>query len=576
VEASAVDDSAPLMHADWQRWFQALQTAIERPISGVSPEQITMTGPHLLGRTTAGTGGAEEISVSSDTNVTLTLSALTLSAGWSGTLAVTRGGTGLGTLTTGDLWYGSAANTASRRAIGSTGDVLTVSGGLPVWAATSGLGTGDLTRTNDTNVTLTLGGAPTDALFKDVSLTLGWAGTLAVTRGGTGLSTVATGDLYYGSAADVVSRLAIGSSTNVLTVTGGLPVWAAPAAAATSVIVDDTTTNAVMFPVWVTANTGSLPLKVTSTKLSFNPSTGFFGVNTASPNAPITIERDALAATATDGCVIQNVTAATALVPVQTSPRLRFRSNVWNTTGGGTNNTQDWFIENRPTSATSPTGVLRFGTSFNGGTERVNVLQLQASSNNAGDIKTLTLNHDDNTTGTSSARIIVSTGGSSGGDPSFQLGISGGNNWSIGLDNSDNDNFKIGQNSAVGTSTALTIDATLLGVGIGVSTITAALHLKAGTSTASTAPFKFTSGTNLTTAEAGAMEYNGTNLFFTRAGTVRENMLVAIDNVAAPGTSVGIGIVNYYGTSATNFLGDPPRWMSVNVLGTTYKSPLYT
>jgi hypothetical protein len=28
-----------------------------------------------------------------------------------------------------------------------------------------------------------------------------------------------------------------------------------------------------------------------------------------------------------------------------------------------------------------------------------------------------------------------------------------------------------------------------------------------------------TAGTNLTTAEAGAMEYNGTNLFFTRAGT---------------------------------------------------------
>lgn len=39
-------------------------------------------------------------------------------------------------------------------------------------------------------------------------------------------------------------------------------------------ITNDTTTNAAMFPVWVTANTGNLPLKVTSTKLSFNPSTG--------------------------------------------------------------------------------------------------------------------------------------------------------------------------------------------------------------------------------------------------------------------------------------------------------------
>lgn len=39
-------------------------------------------------------------------------------------------------------------------------------------------------------------------------------------------------------------------------------------------ITNDTTTNATMFPLWVTANTGNLPAKVTSTKLSFNPSTG--------------------------------------------------------------------------------------------------------------------------------------------------------------------------------------------------------------------------------------------------------------------------------------------------------------
>jgi hypothetical protein len=39
-------------------------------------------------------------------------------------------------------------------------------------------------------------------------------------------------------------------------------------------ITDDTSTNATMYPVWVTANTGNLPAKVTSTKFSFNPSTG--------------------------------------------------------------------------------------------------------------------------------------------------------------------------------------------------------------------------------------------------------------------------------------------------------------
>ena len=39
-----------------------------------------------------------------------------------------------------------------------------------------------LTKTNDTNVTLTLGGSPSTALLQDVSLTLGWTGTLADSR----------------------------------------------------------------------------------------------------------------------------------------------------------------------------------------------------------------------------------------------------------------------------------------------------------------------------------------------------------------------------------------------------------
>ena len=43
-----------------------------------------------------------------------------------------------------------------------------------------------LTKTDDTNVTLTLGGSPSTALVAATSLTLGWTGTLAVARGGTG------------------------------------------------------------------------------------------------------------------------------------------------------------------------------------------------------------------------------------------------------------------------------------------------------------------------------------------------------------------------------------------------------
>jgi hypothetical protein len=44
--------------------------------------------------------------------------------------------------------------------------------------------------------------------------------------------------------------------------------------ATNTAITDDTTTNATMDLTWVTTNTGNLPQKVSSTKLTFNPSTG--------------------------------------------------------------------------------------------------------------------------------------------------------------------------------------------------------------------------------------------------------------------------------------------------------------
>jgi hypothetical protein len=42
-----------------------------------------------------------------------------------------------------------------------------------------------------------------------------------------------TGDIYYASAANTPARLGIGSSAQVLTVSGGIPAWATPSAGAT-------------------------------------------------------------------------------------------------------------------------------------------------------------------------------------------------------------------------------------------------------------------------------------------------------------------------------------------------------
>src|ERR1051325_491172 len=56
-------------------------------------------------------------------------------------------------------------------------------------------------------------------------------------------------------------------------------------------------------------------------------------------------------------------------------------------------------------------------------------------------------------------------------------------------------------------------------LGIGITTPTARLHLPAGTATANTAPLKLTAGTNLTTPENGAVEYNGTHFYATIGST---------------------------------------------------------
>jgi hypothetical protein len=100
------------------------------------------------------------------------------------TIPATEGGTAQTTYTAGDILYASAANTLAKRAIGSAGQVLTVSGGLPVWA----------------------------------NVPSGFADPMTT-----------AGDIIIRNTVNTTARLGIGSAGQVLTVSGGVPVWAAAA-----------------------------------------------------------------------------------------------------------------------------------------------------------------------------------------------------------------------------------------------------------------------------------------------------------------------------------------------------------
>lgn len=70
---------------------------------------------------------------------------------------------------------------------------------------------------------------------------------------------------------------------------------------------------------------------------------------------------------------------------------------------------------------------------------------------------------------------------------------------------------------------------------------TASIHIVAGTATASTAPLKFTAGVNLTSPEAGAVEFDGTNYFVT-SSTTRYTLAKTLTNTASLDyPSVGAG-----------------------------------
>jgi hypothetical protein len=188
---------------------------------------VAGTASQLLRRNSGNTAyeffSGGNLTSSNDTNIQITLggtptgsliNAVSLTMGWTGQLAVGRGGTGAATLTGVVIGNGTANMTA---VAGTAGQFLRRNTANTAYEFRTLQGAdiagSELNKTDDTNVTISLGGTPASALLQPVSLTLGWTGQLAVGRGGTGASTL-TGVLI-GNGTSAVSGVA-GTSGQLL------------------------------------------------------------------------------------------------------------------------------------------------------------------------------------------------------------------------------------------------------------------------------------------------------------------------------------------------------------------------
>lgn len=202
----------------------------------------------------------------------------------------------------GSVPYQSAPSTTTFLPIGTALQVLKVNAGAtaPQWVSGAAL-----TKTDDTNVTLTLGGTPTTSLLAATSLTLGWSGQLSVSRGGTGLSSGTSGGIpYFSSTTTIASSSALtqygivygggagatpvataaGTTGQVLTATtGAAPTWASPAYTGTVTSVSVVSANGFAGTVANASTTPAITLTTSITGLLYGNGTALAATTVSAP-----------------------------------------------------------------------------------------------------------------------------------------------------------------------------------------------------------------------------------------------------------------------------------------------------
>lgn len=174
-----------------------------------------------------------------------------------------------------------------------------------------------LTKTDDTNVTMTLGGTPASALIAATSLTLGWTGQLSVARGGTGIASGTSGGIpYFNSGSTLASSGVLG--LNQIVFGGG-----AAGAPATGLGLGTTATvlhgNAAGLPAWGAVSLASDVSNILPT------ANGGTGVNNTTNNAG-----DVLSSSGTNGTfATRSLNALCTLAPSVCNLALGYTSIYW-------------------------------------------------------------------------------------------------------------------------------------------------------------------------------------------------------------------------------------------------------
>jgi hypothetical protein len=137
-----------------------------------------------------------------------------------------------GDLNTTQTTFNLINTTATTLNIGGSANVISVGSSVSQINAAGDMNvaSGKVYKINNTQVlsSTTLGSAVVNSSLTSVGTiaTGTWnATTIAVNRGGTGLTSYAIGDIVYASASATLAKVAIGSNNTVLTSNGSAPVW---------------------------------------------------------------------------------------------------------------------------------------------------------------------------------------------------------------------------------------------------------------------------------------------------------------------------------------------------------------